>query len=88
MKILVTGADGYLGSKIVFKLNTEWNHVIPTTRKDCDLLDLEQVRELMKIQPDRIIHCAAFVPKNLEEYDDDRNKLSLDMFINILELLN
>ena len=85
MKILVTGAGGYLGSKIVDNLLYKGFAVIPVTRDRCNLLYANQVRELIReTSPDRIIHCAAFVPKIPSEYNDDRNKLNIDMTENIL----
>ena len=86
MRILVTGAGGYLGSKIVDNLTFKGISVYSCTREKCDLLNNIQVKLLIKsISPDRIIHCAAFVPKNLDEYNDDRNKLSLVMLDNIIK---
>jgi nucleoside-diphosphate-sugar epimerase len=91
MRILVTGANGYLGNKIVSKLRLKGIDVITTSRKDgddigCDLLEINQVHELILItNPNRIIHCAANVPQSQFEYNDYKNAmLNLLMLDNII----
>lgn len=92
MRILVTGAQGFLGCRVVSMLRTKGVTVIPTGLfneegyRKCDLLLRVDVRELIRVtSPDRIVHCAAHVPKVLTEYADSRNAgLSLEMLDNIL----
>jgi GDP-L-fucose synthase len=62
MKILVTGGTGLVGHGIQH-IHHQYNHdfIFPSS-KDCNLLDLQQVRQLFeKEKPDYVIHLAAFV---------------------------
>ncbi len=62
-KILVTGATGFLGRKVVSQLNDQSISSIQTSQSlGLDLLDLEAVRGFFrKTQPEIVINCAAFV---------------------------
>jgi len=62
MKILVTGGTGLVGYGIQH-IHHQYNHdFIFLSSKDCNLLDLQQVRQLFeKEKPDYVIHLAAFV---------------------------
>ena len=62
-KVLVTGANGMLGSAIVRSLeNKSEFEVIPWSRKNVDLVDSQQTSLLMsQVRPDYVIHCAALV---------------------------
>ena len=62
-KVLVTGANGLLGSAICNELAKLDNiEVIKLTRTDCDLLDRSQVTSFFEsAKPDWIFHCAAKV---------------------------
>jgi nucleoside-diphosphate-sugar epimerase len=59
MRILITGAGGYVGSAVVRSLSTE-HDVVPMTRKECDILDTDSVNQFFQNnQPfDFVIHCA------------------------------
>ena len=65
MKILVTGANGQLGSeikKIASKYNYNWMF---TSHKEFDLFDLKKIDiSLDLINPNLIINCAAFTSVN------------------------
>jgi len=58
VKILVTGSDGYIGSRLVKKLR-KYNSVV-TYDKDKDVLDYERLASHM-IDCDRVVHLAALV---------------------------
>ena len=71
MRLLITGASGYLGKAICSELFSSEHKITTISRKstsvdyNCDLTDSSKSRLLLqKINPERIIHCAAFVPKN------------------------
>jgi nucleoside-diphosphate-sugar epimerase len=75
MRYLVTGAQGFLGSEVVKALQKSGKSVTSTGRRStedvtrCDLMDSPSVVRLInEIRPDRIVHCAAQVPKRFEDY--------------------
>ena len=91
MRVLVTGAQGYLGGHFVNILKKQVNVVATGRNKEqniymCDLTKSKEVNALMKYAlPDFIIHCAAYVPENMEEYMDSKAvKNSLLMLDNVL----
>ena len=60
MKILVTGASGQLGKKIIDALGVE-HQLILTDARNMDITDINAVRNVVeKEKPDYIIHCAAY----------------------------
>ena len=93
MRILVTGAQGFLGGHIVDQLFKSNITVLATGRREaentlvCNLSNAKEVQNLINVTaPDRIIHCAANVPKNLNEYSDEKSaKENLDMLDLVLE---
>lgn len=61
MKVLVTGANGQLGSDVMLELQKQGLQAIGTTLQDCDLTQEAQVRQVISShQPDAILHCAAY----------------------------
>ena len=77
MRFLVTGAQGFLGAQVVSRLRDAGAVVIATGRRPnheifrCDLSVAEDVTRLVdQVSPDRIVHCAAQVPRSLLEYHD------------------
>jgi len=67
---LLTGADGYLGGRIKSLCAARELELAPITRSDVDLLDPEGVARLVP-QGRVILHCAAPVPKTIEDYGDE-----------------
>ena len=59
MKILITGINGQVGHALMREL-TE-HELIGLTRKDCDLANLDQIRQVIdRYQPELIINPAAY----------------------------
>ncbi|VVB58881.1 GDP-L-fucose synthase [Candidatus Anstonella stagnisolia] len=62
MKILVTGATGFIGKSLVPRLKSEGHEVEALHSSDYDLLEQSQVRKLFKEHsPDAVFHLAAKV---------------------------
>jgi nucleoside-diphosphate-sugar epimerase len=94
MHYLVTGAQGFLGHQLIKTLISKGVLLTATGRRpapnlyECDLTIQAQVRVMIDtIKPDRIIHCAAYVPQNLDEYQDSRaSSKSLHMLESLLSV--
>ena len=58
MKILITGINGQVGHALMRELND--HELIGLTRQDCDLTNLDQIKEVIDhYQPELIINPAA-----------------------------
>ncbi|MFN8526986.1 MAG: dTDP-4-dehydrorhamnose reductase [Anaerolineae bacterium] len=61
MKIIVAGAKGRLGSRVVEVLNAAAHSPIPTDLPELELTDFSAVRTFVgDHRPDAVIHCAAW----------------------------
>jgi len=70
MKILITGTKGQVGHALT-KTLTE-HQIIALTRQDCDLTDLDQIKEIIdQHQPDLIINPAAYTKVDQAEDEKD-----------------
>ena len=70
MKILITGTKGQVGHALT-KTLTE-HQIIALTRQDCDLSDLDQIKEIIdQHQPDLIINPAAYTKVDQAEDEKD-----------------
>ena len=59
MKILITGINGQVGHALMRELNE--HDLIGLTRQDCDLTNLDQIKQVIdQHQPDMIINPAAY----------------------------
>lgn len=80
MKILVTGASGFIGSHMAESLANDGHEVVGCARTDCrlagveprtvNLLDYGAVQSLLSsVRPDAVVHCAgcANVSKSVED---------------------
>ncbi len=64
MRVLLTGGNGMLARSIAdaWRASGREGQLVPVTRRDADLRDLEQVRALVdRVDPDVVIHTAARV---------------------------
>lgn len=74
--VLLTGASGYLGQRVLARIHMGPRGCVPTSRdgragEPCDLTDAGAVRTLLeRIRPSVVIHCAAVVPKLQADYHD------------------
>lgn len=60
-KVLVTGANGQLGSDIVKELEAQHFEVLPKTHHQFDIIDYSRVDQILREQkPDVLINTAAF----------------------------
>ena len=91
MRPLVTGAQGFLGNRLVALLKGNYENVISTGHRknndqiQCDLMDPKGVQNLIDInKPDIIIHCAATVPKIHDDYNKNIYHDDLVMLSNII----
>ncbi len=80
MKVLVTGANGQLGHDVVNELKKRGHETITTDIVgDMDyLLDItkgEVIDEVRKIEPEAIIHCAAWTAVDAAEDEENKKKV-------------
>lgn len=62
MRLLVTGANGFIGRALLPKLKAAGHEVIAPSRQEFDLLEQGRVRALFRdVTPDAVIHLAARV---------------------------
>lgn len=83
MRVLVTGASGFIGASLVRRLATKGHDITCLVRKTsktgslagmpvrlltCDILDKEQTRRAFEdMRPEAVFHCAAAVMEPREE---------------------
>src|SRR5438128_950968 len=61
MRLLVTGAKGMLGHRVVAVAQEQGHEVFATDLPDLDLTDAQAVFDYIgEVQPDATIHCAAY----------------------------
>lgn len=73
MRLLVTGAAGMLGHRVVADARERGWDVVGIDLPDGDLTDYETAAALVEdAGPDAIVHCAAFVDVDGAEADEER----------------
>lgn len=73
MKILVTGANGMLGSDMMRELEGRGHHVVGADVAELDITDAAAVmRYVGEVKPDAVINCAAWTAVDAAE--DERNR--------------
>lgn len=88
---LITGANGYIGRHLLTKYKKkEFIGISKQSSKDmikCDLTSRNDIINLIQsYNITKIINLAAFVPKNIKEYQSDKNKINDLIIYNIIEL--
>lgn len=85
MKILITGANGYIGKSLTNALKKEYD-ITPLTRQTVDLTNSEQVKEYFQDKYfDIIIHCAIEGGYRLEKDGPEVIDSNLKMYYNLLD---
>ncbi|PKG24189.1 dTDP-4-dehydrorhamnose reductase [Niallia nealsonii] len=76
MKIFITGANGQLGQDVVALAKKNKTYQVHSfTKNELDITDEQAVHSKVKeIQPDWILHCAAYT--NVEAAEDDGKELN------------
>ena len=68
MKILITGVNGQVGHELMRALTD--HKLIGLTRKDCDLNNLDQIKQVIdQHRPDLIINPAAYTHTSVAIHD-------------------
>jgi len=85
MRVLVTGADGFIGRALVHALRVG-HDVIATDRNDGDIADAAHLDRLFADRPfDRVFHLAAVVSGAAEADFDAGRRVNLDATIGLLD---
>ena len=85
MKILITGAAGYIG-KFLTRYYTEIGYdVTPVTRQTCDLLDKTQVQQLFNTPYDIVIHSALAGREKIHDLASAFYDENITMFKNLAD---
>ena len=88
MKILITGANGYIGKSLYNALKDKYNVTI-ITRNECDLIDSLVVDSyFLNKWFDVIIHCATSGAVNPRKIDWDIMDNNLKIYYNLLKNKN
>jgi dTDP-4-dehydrorhamnose reductase len=84
-RILITGANGYIGKSLYKALKDKYN-IICASRKELDVTDLNNVKEYFRDKYfDVIIHCAVEGGLRLEPETSSTLDNNLKMYYNLLE---
>ena len=71
MKVLVTGARGQLGCDVMSELAKRGHEGIGTDYDQMDITDKTEVERIITdVNPDAVIHCAAWTAVDMAEDDD------------------
>lgn len=78
MKVLVTGVKGQLGYDVVQELKKRGDTPIGVDIEEMDITSSEAVNKVIgEVNPDAVIHCAAWTAVDLAEDEDKKDKVFL-----------
>lgn len=78
MKVLVTGVKGQLGHDVVNELTKRNHEAIGVDIEEMDITDYSSVESgIKKVNPDAVIHCAAWTAVDAAEDVDNQEKVYL-----------
>lgn len=78
MKILVTGVKGQLGHDVVNELTKRGHEAVGVDIEEMDITDSLSVDKVIKnVQPDAVIHCAAWTAVDAAEEEENKEKVHL-----------
>lgn len=76
MRVLVTGAKGQLGSDVVNELKKRNHEPIGVDIEEMDITDAASVKRVItEVNPDAVIHCAAWTAVDLAEECEEKVRL-------------
>lgn len=76
MKVLVTGAKGQLGSDVVNELKKRNHEPVGVDIEEMDITVADSVKSVLTgVNPDAVIHCAAWTAVDLAEECEDKVRL-------------
>lgn len=78
MKVLVTGVKGQLGYDVVNELEKQNIKAVGVDIEEMDITDSASVNKFIKeVNPDAVIHCAAWTAVDAAEDEDKKEKVKL-----------
>lgn len=78
MKVLVTGVKGQLGFDVVNELKRKNIEAVGVDIEEMDITDKFSVNKVIKeVDPDAVIHCAAWTAVDAAEDEDKKEKVKL-----------
>ncbi len=78
MKVLVTGVKGQLGFDVVNELKRKNIEAVGVDIEEMDITDKSSVNKVIKdVNPDAVIHCAAWTAVDAAEDEDKKEKVKL-----------
>lgn len=78
MKVLVTGVKGQLGYDVVNELEKQNIEAVGVDIEEMDITDSASVNKVIKdVNPDAVIHCAAWTAVDAAEDKDKQEKVKL-----------
>ena len=84
MKLLITGGNGFLGSRIISFFSNS-NHCLAPSHQELDITNLKQCQNILyKWQPDIVIHTAAISDVSYcESHPDLSNAINVNGSVNL-----